>query len=177
VPAIGDGADAPARYTADGDKFSPCEVHAMIRAAFVFVSILIFSPFAHGLGTDYAPGPIEGSSAWPKNTLALVNSGERVGGFWVNQSDSLFYRGDAAALNEFIKQYSRIDDTPLKVILHAGAKPLTGRLAEKPTVPFNWALQVNLRGWGAPKDPRLEDSNGYGLATISRSTPYMCHLT
>ena len=111
------------------------EVDAMIRAAIFVVTIFIASPFAHGLGTDYAPGPVEGSSAWPKNTLALVNSGERVGGFWVNQCDSFFYRGDAAALNEFIKQYSLIDGTPLKLVLHAGAKPLTGKLAEKPTIP------------------------------------------
>src|SRR5690349_588918 len=119
-------------------SITPGEVRAMIRITIFVFTIFLVAPFAHGLGTDYEPGPIEGSSAWPKNTLALVNSGERVGGFWVNQCDTSFYRGDSAALNAFIKHYSLIDGTPLKLVLHAGAKPLTGKLAEKPTIPFNW---------------------------------------
>lgn len=90
-----------------------------------------------------------------------------MGGHWVNQNDSFFYRGDMRALNEFIDHYGMVTETPLAVVIHAGGTPRTGKLSDKvKTVPYNWCLTVNRRGWGEPKDPRRSDKSPGYVVTV-----------
>lgn len=125
---------------------------------------------ASAMGMNYPAGTLYniGSSEWPARLHDLVNTGDRVGGYWVNQWDSFFYRGDVAALNEFLNRYGLIPDTPLAVIIHAGERPLTGKLGDKePSIPYDWSLYIVRRGWGAPRDPRLPKERPGYVVTVN----------
>ena len=119
---------------------------------------------ASAMGADYPAGTLAsiGGGGGPA-LLELVNTGDRVGGYWLNQSDWFFFRGDAEALNKFFHRYGLIPGTPLAVIVHAGERPLTGKLGDKePSTPYDWTLSIVRRGWGVPRDPRLpKDRPGY----------------
>lgn len=132
----------------------------------ILLLVLILPTTAFALAMDHGPGSIPSNPQWPASTLELANSRDRVAGHWVNQSDSFYYQGDVAALNEFLKRYGQVDDTPLSVVLHAGQTPLTGKLGEPANVPFNWMLQVTRRGWGEPKDPRRSDKTPGYVVTV-----------
>lgn len=140
-----------------------------IRVLAILVSLLA-TPSANlfALGENHEPGKIRENynKQWPAGLLELVNSADRVGGFWVNQNDYFFYKGDAKAINKFVADYGKIPNTPVSVVVHAGAKALTGKLGEKHETPYNWELHVSRRGWGTPRDPRnSEESPGY-VATV-----------
>ena len=129
--------------------------------------VLCMCSFAFALGGDYPEGPLtQQHTDWPTGLFDLANSRERVSGNWVNSNDFFFYRGDAESLKGFLEVYGKVRDTPLKVVLHAGAVPLTGPLGEAKTISFDWQLNVMRRGWGVPLDPRRsKDDPGY-VATI-----------
>ena len=139
-----------------------------MRLAILFA--LIFSLFSVtasevlALGGNHAAGKIaqEYNKEWPTGLPDLINTGDRVSGHWVNQSDSFYYTGDAASLNKLLASYGKLPNTPLTVVLHAGAKPLTGPLGGEQQTLYDRQLDVTRRGWGVPRDPRLpENEPGY----------------
>lgn len=97
-------------------------------------------------------------SEWPAGLKELLDREEWVYGYWVNANDWFFFVGDTEAFNQFLKQYAKLKDTPLKLVLHAG-RGRTGRLGygEK-RIQFDWELKALRRGWHpeAPKDPASE---------------------
>ncbi len=123
---------------------------------------------APAMGSDHPAGKIAAgyNKAWPEGTIDLVNSLDRVGGYWVNQGDFFFYRGDAAALNAFLKGYGNLPETPLAVVLHAGSTPRTGPLGKEPTARYDWQLNVVRRGWGEAIDPRRPSAAPGYVATV-----------
>ncbi|WP_145374433.1 hypothetical protein [Symmachiella dynata] len=129
--------------------------------------VLCIHSLAFALGGNYPEGPLaEQHTDWPPGLFELAKSEGRVNGYWVNSNDFFFYRGDAESLEKFLAVYGKVGDTPLMVVLHAGAVPLTGSLGKPKTIPFDWQLSVTRRGWGAPLDPRRpKDDPGY-VATI-----------
>ena len=139
-----------------------------MRRIILFALILsLFSVTASevlALGGNHAAGKIaqEYNKEWPTGLPDLINTGDRVSGHWVNQSDSFYYTGDAASLNKLLASYGKLPNTPLTVVLHAGAKPLTGPLGGEQQTLYDRQLDVTRRGWGVPRDPRLpENEPGY----------------
>ncbi len=65
--------------------------------------------------------------------------------------DRVYVSGDTPTLNRFLERYSRIENTPLRVVSRLDAKPSTGRLG--PSGHFDWSLSVLRRGRGAPAAP------------------------
>lgn len=133
------------------------------------LGLFLFPAKARALAIDYPLGTLSsiGSSEWPAGLPDLVNTGDRVGGYWINQCDFFFYRGDVATLNDFLDRYGLIPETPLTVILHTGRRPTTGKLGDKePTVPYDWSLEVMRRGWGKPHDPRLTKKGPGYVVTV-----------
>lgn len=105
----------------------------------------------HKIADNYKKG-------WPRGLPDLINSGDWVLGYWVNQGDFFHYSGDAGAFNKFLTSYGKLPNTPLVVVLHAGGKPL-GDVWKSP---YDWQLEIMRRGWGAPVDPRQpENEPGY----------------
>jgi hypothetical protein len=69
-------------------------------------------------------------------------------------------------LKEFLANYGKVQDTPLKVVIHAGTMPLVGPLGKPATIPFDWQLSVMRRGWGVPLDPRRPQNDPGYVATV-----------
>jgi hypothetical protein len=86
----------------------------------LFAALALLIPtIACGLGADHSRGAVN-NDKWPKGLAELVNSANRVHGFFVNEIDILFFRGDAPALNTFLTKYSELPGTKLQLVLHPG---------------------------------------------------------
>jgi hypothetical protein len=126
----------------------------MVRTRFVVpASLLALAAAATivlALGADHpADQPVGGSSDWPPAFLDLVNSKGRVGGYFVNQFDSLFFQGDPKAFSAWLQQYAALADTPLRLVLHPG-RGNDGRPWSKPDekrLPVDWRIDINNRQW------------------------------
>ena len=138
----------------------------MRRVILFALALSLFSVTASevlAVGGDHPAGKIaqDYNKEWPTGLPDLINSGDRVWGHWVNQGDFFYYRGDAGAFNKFLASYGKLPNTPLAVVLHAGAKPLTGPLGGEQKTPYDWQVEVMRRGWGAPLDPRQPDERAW----------------
>lgn len=102
---------------------------------------------------------------WPGGLPDLINSADRVCGYWVNANDFFYYRGDVASLNAFLAAYGKLPDIALTVVIHTGSKPETGALGGDQKTPYDWNVEIYRRGWGTPNDPRqTEKEPGYVVA-------------
>jgi len=82
-----------------------------------FVTLRVF-----GLGSDYPNGqPVGGTSAWPKGVKELVDTTNRVHGFFVNAEDVFFFAGSATNFAEFLNGYSKTQGVEKhRLVLHEG---------------------------------------------------------
>ena len=103
--------------------------------------ILACSTCAFSLAMEYGPEPIVQPSSWPEGLADVLNSKSRVYGYLVNSQDLLYYSGDAATLNSFIKQLSELKDTPLTLVLHPG-RGVTTTLMEKSAIDYDWMVAL-----------------------------------
>jgi hypothetical protein len=115
----------------------------IIACAIALVSLKVF-----GLGSDYRNGePVGGTSAWPAGLKELVNTTNRVHGFFVNEEDIFFFSGNATNLTAFLGDYSKIQGVEKhQLILHEG----TGEAKspwEKSGRPCDWKLYGCPKGW------------------------------
>lgn len=115
------------------------------RICLTVLTLLSLAPAAFALGGEHGKGdpkrPIS-SSAWPAGVTELVNRTDRIGGFWINQSDVFYYAGDAAAFNTFLARYAAVKAAPLRLVLQGwGGAPWHKEL----TVRYDWRL--SLIGW------------------------------
>ena len=97
------------------------------------------------LAMEYRSEPVTQQPTWPDGLADLLNSRERVYGYFVNFSDYFYYSGDAKAFNSFVERYSKLQGTPLIVILHYG-RGVTGSFDPKgeTTIPFDWKVSVDV---------------------------------
>ena len=56
--------------------------------------------------------------------------------------------------------------TPLAVVLHIGPDQRTGPLGGPRNVPYDWSMEVILRGWGAPLDNNRPADNPGFVVTV-----------
>jgi len=109
---------------------------------------LALPALALGLGADHPLGPVGRASYWPEGLQELANRKDRVHGFFVNAEDFFFYTGDTKALNEFLRDYAKLKDTKLEVILHVGKKRARSPWdKEDRDIPVNWRLYATSRDW------------------------------
>ena len=114
-------------------------------------AIVFTASSAFGLGGDYPNDqPALGNSEWPDGMKHLVNSAQRVHGFFAGAQDVFFYSGNGAEFAAFLLEYSKIDPIQKHVlIIHDGpGKAMAG-------VPCDWGL---CGSWATqamlhPKDP------------------------
>ncbi len=82
---------------------------------------------------------------WSKALTELANSPGRVDGFGLmNGRRSYYYAGDAKAFARFVERYAGLNDTRLRLVLHAGRTDQTDPRSPKTTrkVAFDWQLHV-----------------------------------
>ena len=111
-------------------------------------ALLLACTDAFALGSDYPKEqPVPGSTNWPKGLSALVNSTNRVWGFFVNAEDIFFFSGDRSELTAFLQKYSRLDGLESRrLILHEGIGEAKSPW-EKTGRPCDWKLYVCPKGW------------------------------
>jgi hypothetical protein len=103
---------------------------------------------AFALGADHPNDrPVTASTNWPAGLEELVNSTNRVHGFFVNQEDVFFYSGDAAALTAFLRDYARLEGVTDKCLIqHSGVGEAKSPWA-KAGQPCDWKLDACPKGW------------------------------
>ena len=105
---------------------------------------------AFSMGGEYGKGDPKSPSwklQWPVGVKELVNGENRVGGFWINSNDWFYFAGDTDSFNNFLEQYSKLQDTPLTLVLHAG-KALPGTLGDKETATIpDWQVSIIDNAW------------------------------
>jgi len=99
---------------------------------------------ALALGSDHPQGPVAGNNLWPEGLKELVNRPDRVHGYFVNETDVFFYNGDSKALNEFLDGNSKLTNTALRVVIHAGTKKARSPWdkAER-NIPVAWSFHAS----------------------------------
>ena len=119
----------------------------VFRILFVCASILV-APNLFALGGDYPNDkPITGATNWPAGLESLINTTNRVHGYFVNAADCYFFSGDAAAFTSFLRDYSRLPEIESKrLILHEGTGEAKSAW-EKEHRACDWKLYVCPKGW------------------------------
>ena len=120
----------------------------------LFSLLLLLSLDAFGLGADYPNGQlVGGSSAWPEGLKELVNTTNRVHGFFVNAEDIIFFSGGATNFSDFLRDYSKIQGVEKhQLVLHDGVGEAKSPWS-KTGKPCDWKLYAAPKSWLA-KDAR-----------------------
>jgi hypothetical protein len=116
--------------------------------AIITWALIITTRSAFGLGSDYPnERPVTASTNWPKGLDKLVNSTNRVHGFFVNQEDMFFFSGNASDLTAFLRDYAQLDGVvSRRLILHDGVGEAKSPW-DKAGRPCDWKLYVCPKGW------------------------------
>jgi hypothetical protein len=92
----------------------------MRRLAIAIITVTLLVPtVVWAWGADHPKKPVN-KNGWPKGLAELVNAENRVHGYFVNWEDVFFFKGDTAALNDFLTKYAQLPDTTLRVVIHPG---------------------------------------------------------
>ena len=113
----------------------------------LFVALVLPSS-ALAIGADYPAGPVKGEKSWPKGLEDLVNSKDRIHGFWVNAEEIFFFAGKTPALNDFLTKYAKLNDTKLVIVLHPGTRDARSPWDEGgKAAKADWRLYFAPKGW------------------------------
>jgi hypothetical protein len=120
-----------------------------VRTAVLFLALFAFPLTGYGLGGDYPKnGPVGGSSLWPKGLSDLVNSPNRVHGFFVNAEDNIFFVGSADDFGRFLKRYSEISGiVAYKLVVHSEKGVAKSPWDSGAGIPCNWKLVGYAESW------------------------------
>ena len=109
--------------------------------------MVLFVPAGNGLMEYFgADVPMPHSPGWPGRLRELVNSDARVLGIMGPiAATRVHYAGDTAELNAFLKDYAKVPDSRLEVVLHPGRR--TCRVPRPETteqiVDVDWSLHIS----------------------------------
>jgi hypothetical protein len=103
---------------------------------------------AYAAGSDYRNDqPVGGTSAWPEGVKELVNTTNRVHGFFVNAEDVFFFAGSATNFAAFLNDYSKIQGVEKhQLVLHEGAGEAKSPWSET-SRPCDWKLRAGPKSW------------------------------
>jgi hypothetical protein len=106
------------------------------------IVLLGLAPFARAMGADHPSAPVTGTQ-WPLGVANLVNASNRVHGYWYNDYDCFFFKGDTADLNAFLAACGRTPSTTY-VTIHPGKLDVRSPWDQKPRdVQGNWTLAIS----------------------------------
>ena len=104
---------------------------------------------ACALGSDHPRNqPVGGTAAWPTGLKELVNTTNRVHGFFVNAEDIFFFAGDAAKFSQFLSDYSKIQGVEKhQLILHEGKGEAKSPWSKSDGKPSDWKIHACPKSW------------------------------
>jgi hypothetical protein len=122
----------------------------------VTLSIFLALPAALALGADH-PNQVVSSSVWPKGMSALVNSPERVHGYFVNSGDVFFFAGDQKQFSKFLQDYAKIEGlVTKKIVVHDGIGRAKSPWKDSEGSPCDWMIN------GCPASWKQADADAKG---------------
>jgi len=107
---------------------------------------------AYGLGGNHPNNlPVRSNGNWPEGMADLVNTNDRVSGYWVNDGDFFFFSGSATNFTRFLRAYSNIQGIVDKhtLVLHEGVGAAKSAYGEKTGLSCDWELHGIGNGWKA----------------------------
>src|SRR5437879_3558321 len=113
----------------------------LVAGMAVVASVLILPTTALALGEEkFGNAPVGKQPDWAEGVVDVVNLKSRVYSQWVNGNENFFYRGNAQAVNEALRQFALVKDDVCQVILLPGVGK-TQSFDRKP-IDFDWQLHV-----------------------------------
>src|SRR5262245_44235735 len=105
-------------------------------------TLLLASPArALALATEtFGNAPTVKQPDWAEGVLGVVNLKSRVYSYWVNGNENFFYRGDAQALSEALRQFAAVKDDVRQLILLPGAGKAQSLRGQ--AIAFDWQFHV-----------------------------------
>ena len=108
----------------------------IIASTMVVTLLLALPATVYALATEaFGNAPAANQPEWAKGVIDVVNLKSRVYSQWVNGNESFFYRGDAQAVNEALRQYAVVQDDVRELILFPGS-------GKTQSFAFNWKFHV-----------------------------------
>ena len=129
----------------------------MRQATAFLLSLLLTAQAAFALGSDHPKEKVS-SSGWPKGMSELVNSPERMHGYFVNAVDVFFFVGDQKNFNQALKDYAKIDGVvQRKIIVHEGVGRAKSPWQKDDGKKCDWMI------YGCPASWKGQDPNVKGF--------------
>lgn len=129
-------------------------------AASVILALSLTVTSASALGGDYQNGQKVLHDAWPHGMSDLVNSPQRVGGYFVNAEDIFFFAGNQDQFDKFLDDYVKLQGlTGYSVFIHEGEGIAKAPWDKSDGVKCDWMLRGCMSDCGAGQD----SPNGYVL--------------
>ena len=128
--------------------------------ALVASLLLVFSPQAFGLASDYGPGEsISHPDTWPPRLVDLAKLPSRVAGYFINQDDYFAFTGDTAGFQTCLDTCIALSEFgPTTLHIHKGKGAFQPLDKGKEPLPCDWQLDVINQQWRAtepnPKGPK-----------------------
>jgi hypothetical protein len=117
-----------------------------VKSLSVFLSIVLLSATALGLGADHKNGDLPRHDGWLAGTYEAVNLPCRVHGYWINSSDTLFYRGENLVLEEMLEKLNSNKDLKVRVVLHAGKGIARSPWSKDVVESADWSVTIAGKG-------------------------------
>jgi hypothetical protein len=109
----------------------------------IMLSLLITPSYCFGLGADHKNGDLPQHEGWTSGTYEAVNRPSRVHGYWINSSDTLFYKGMKSELNEMMLKLSEANEGKTVVVLHAASGIAQSPWSKNPIDTADWSVTIS----------------------------------
>ena len=120
-------------------------------------SLVLASPSVLSLGSDH-PMMTVFSGGWPVGMNEMVNSPERIHGYFVNAADIFFFAGEQKKFEKALTRFSKIKGIEkLKIIIHEGVGMAKSPWDKGKGLPCDWMIYGCPASWQS-LDP---DAKGY----------------
>ncbi|MGJ8644447.1 MAG: hypothetical protein ACSHX9_13645 [Luteolibacter sp.] len=107
------------------------------------------------LGADHPKQEVS-ASGWPEGMSELVNSPERIHGYFVNSEDVFYFVGNQKQFNQALKNYAEIDGVVQhKIIVHDGVGRAKSPWQKDEGVKCDWKIYGCPASW-IGKDPNVK---------------------
>jgi hypothetical protein len=124
-------------------------LRSSLRLVFIVIALSLFGGIraAFALGSDH-PKQAVSASSWPKGMSNLVNSPERIHGYFVNAEDVFFFSGDQEHFDQFLRDYAKIDGVVShKIVIHSGLGRAKSPWQKDEGLKCDWMVDGCLSSW------------------------------
>lgn len=127
----------------------------MYQTAVSILSLFLTVQLVLAMGADHPKKEVS-SSAWPEGMSEMVNSPERIHGYFVNAEDVFYFVGKQKQFNQALKDYAKIDGVVQhKIIVHEGVGRAKSPWQKDEGVKCDWKIYGCPASW-LGKEPHVK---------------------